>query len=94
VAYDLYVGTTLPSEQSNSSLYMTLSQATLYAWQSNDCSAAAQYLCEMPHTAFACYPPPSPPTPPPLPPSPPSPPLSAICEPLLWQSCANRGASG
>jgi hypothetical protein len=87
VAYELYLGTTNPTEQATKALYTTSSADAVYGWQSQDCTALAQFMCDVPPSAFPCNPPPSPPAPPPLPPSPPSPPLSAICGWLDPISC-------
>lgn len=91
VAYDLYMGTSAPADQTDRNMYATTSMDRLYGWQSQDCTLAAPSLCEIPASAFPCFPPPSPPTPPPLPPSPPSPPLAAICEWLSTSSAIQAG---
>jgi hypothetical protein len=61
----------------------------VYGWSQqhdvNGCNTAIGYICEIPASIFACYPPPMPPPTPPTPPSPPAPPAPPSCElPHLW----------
>jgi hypothetical protein len=79
MAYELYMGDEMPAQQVDRAMYYNSSDA-VYGWQPQACTTSLQYVCEMPPSAFACYPPPMPPTPPPHPPSPPSPPIASICE--------------
>ena len=63
----------------------------VYGWsQQHDslgCSQTINYICEIPASVFACFPPPAPPPKPPSPPSPPAPPAPPSCElplPETW----------
>jgi hypothetical protein len=56
----------------------------VYGWSQHHvslgCSALIGYVCEVPASIFACFPPPVPPPKPPSPPSPPAPPAPPSCE--------------
>jgi hypothetical protein len=69
----------------------------VYGWShqhdANGCSALNGYICEIPASVFACFPPPVPPPKPPSPPSPPAPPAPPSCEPPGLASLVLEGSS-
>jgi hypothetical protein len=84
-SYDLFLGK--DSDASDQLQYMTVPSNSdrKYGWGPYACSMPAEYICEVPASAYPCLPPPMPPPPPPQPPSPPSPPLPPSCKCLVWK---------
>jgi hypothetical protein len=84
--YELYLGdTNVTSQQgiahqADSRFYNTNPQnkELAYGWNAYPCPAKLHFVCEVPASAFPCFPPPPPPNAPGAPPPPPSPPRPQI----------------
>lgn len=75
-SYNTFDGNnSVAAQLSSSSSYLTSGNDLAYGWIQAACSQLNNYICALPISTFACYPPPSPPKPPPNPPKPPTPPL-------------------
>jgi hypothetical protein len=81
--YGVFLGnSSLQAQLADASYYATSGDDVAYGWLQAACSALNSYICAMPFSTFACYPPPSPPKPPPNPPVPPKPPMPPHGAPL------------